>query len=149
MKTIVLILTIVLLAFAGYFAFTNRAAAPLNLPTESEADAGDSFAATVVYSNEGFSPSNVNIKAGETVRFVNTSSGNMWVGADDHPTHTQYDGTSTKEHCADGEETKGTFDQCQAVPAGAYWQYTFDKEGVWAYHNHVKSSFGGTVTVSE
>ncbi|MBU0750417.1 hypothetical protein KKH15_02780 [Patescibacteria group bacterium] len=151
MKSILILIAVVLVALAGYFVFTNRAAAPISPATESEteADSGDSFAATVVYSDEGFSPSNVNLAVGETVRFVNTSSGKMWVGVDDHPTHTKYDGTSTREHCADGKATNGTFDQCEAVPAGAYWQYTFNTEGVWAYHNHVQSSFGGTITVSK
>ncbi len=161
MKPLIAVLVIVLIAIAGYFAFTYKAGAPVQeptatttaetpaAPTEDNVSAGDDqFSATVVYSDAGFSPSNVNVKVGETIRFVNTSGHNMWVGADEHPTHTEYDGTSTRDHCANGEATGGTFDQCQAVPAGSFWEYTFTKAGTWNYHNHARSGNGGTVTVT-
>ena len=162
MKPLIAVIVIILLALAGYLAFTYKAAAPVEnetatttpdtptTPTNEASETGDAaFDATVVYSDAGFSPSNVNIKVGDTVRFVNTSGHNMWVAADEHPTHTEYDGTSTREHCANGQATGGTFDQCQAVPAGSFWEYTFTKAGSWKYHNHARAANTGMVTVSQ
>ena len=71
----------------------------------------------------------------------------MWVGADEHPTHTEYDGTSTREHCSDGQTLGGSFDMCRAAVAGEFWEYTFTKAGTFGYHNHVGASAVGTIVV--
>jgi len=102
---------------------------------------------TVTYTDQGFSPATVNVAVGDTVRFVNQSTGDMWVGADEHPTHTSYDGTATRDHCADGANTNGSFDQCTRTAPGTAWSYTFTKAGSFDYHNHARASAGGTVVV--
>ncbi|MEK7510743.1 MAG: hypothetical protein AAB582_00700 [Patescibacteria group bacterium] len=102
---------------------------------------------TITYSDTGFSPSSVRVAVGDTVTFTNTSSGDMWVGADEHPTHTNYDGTSTREHCADGTNTNGSFDQCVRSAPNTTWSYTFTKAGSFDYHNHARAAHGGTVVV--
>lgn len=111
------------------------------------ATAGTPAVTTVTYTDAGFSPKEVSVAVGGTVRFVNTSTHGMWVGSDDHPGHTKYDGTSTKEHCAEGKNTNGTFDACTALAPGAVYNFTFTKAGSFAYHNHTKSADGGTVVV--
>ena len=148
---------IILFGLAAYAFTANRASAPTDTgmpavngtndttPTEGE-DRGPAFS-VITLTDAGFSPATVTVARGETVRFVNESSRGMWVGADEHPTHTEYDGTSTREHCADGASTNGTFDQCAAVPKGEYWDYTFEKTGTFGFHNHVGSSSTGTVIV--
>ena len=103
--------------------------------------------ASVTYSLAGFSPANVTVKKGEAVMWTNISSGGMWVTGNEHPTHAGYDGTDRKTHCAAG--STASFDQCVASAAGSQWSFTFNKVGVWKYHNHVGESFGGTVTVTE
>ena len=113
---------------------------------ETEEDGGPTFK-VVTLTDNGFSPTSITIARGETIRFVNDSSRNMWVGADEHPTHTEYDGTSTREHCANGMNTGASFDQCTAVAKGAFWDYTFEKSGTFGYHNHVGASNTGTVVV--
>ncbi|MBU1293085.1 hypothetical protein KJ819_03420 [Patescibacteria group bacterium] len=155
-KTTWIVLALILVALVGgYMLFAKQAAAPttgtpvseelppagVGVPTESES------ATIVTYTDEGFSPETVSISIGETVRFTNASSGGMWVGSDDHPTHTNYDGTSTREHCADGETTGGTFDACRAYANGESYDFTFTKAGTFEYHNHVGASKGGTVIV--
>ncbi len=95
---------------------------------------------TVTYTDTGFTPSTITVKQGTKVTFVNNSSKNMWVGVDEHPTHTQYAGTSRQEHCPD---TAGTaFDQCAV---GKTYTFTFNKVGTWEYHNHVGSGTGKIV----
>jgi len=152
-------LVIALIALGAYAFSTNRVAAPSNELTvqedviesteagmENEEDGGPAFA-VVTFTDNGFSPSSVTIARGETVRFINDSSRGMWVGADEHPTHTEYDGTSTREHCANGMNTGNSFDQCSSVAKGEFWDYTFEKTGSFGFHNHVGASNTGTVVV--
>lgn len=97
----------------------------------------------IVYTNaNGFTPDEISIKVGDTVKFVNKSSDRMWVASDIHPTHEIYSDTTLKEHCPD---TAGiAFDQCGA---GDEYSFTFAKAGSWKFHNHARASMGGTITV--
>ncbi len=154
-KTLWIVIALIVLIALGAYALTaNRVAAPQGAVQEGGAAAGsqpamdiDTVAATVTMTDDGFSPATVTVKVGDTVRFLNNSSRGMWVGADDHPTHTSYDGTSTREHCVDGAATGGTFDQCAQAPVGEAWEYTFTKAGTFGYHNHVGASLTGTIVV--
>jgi len=85
----------------------------------------------VTFTDTGFAPSPVTVKAGTIVTFVNESSGNMWVASDPHPTHTLLPG----------------FDELKNVTRGGTYEYTFVKVGTWTYHNHPNSSVKGTVVV--
>ena len=115
-NALIAVVVVVGIALAGYLLFTYKAAAPATdmTATSTPEMSGDMAAEStlVSYTDAGFSPKDVTVSVGETVRFVNTSSNRMWVASDEHPTHTDYDGTSTREHCADGVATNGTFDQC-------------------------------------
>lgn len=113
---------------------------------ESTPAASETSPVTITYDGSRFSPANVTVPVGTTVTWTNQSGGRMWVGSDDHPTHTRYDGTSTGEHCANGAPTgPEVFDQCSAT---ASFSFTFTKPGTWAYHNHANSSARGSVTVT-
>lgn len=101
----------------------------------------------VTYAAAGFSPKEVTVKKGEAVIWTNVSDGGMQVASDSHPTHTGYDGTARKEHCATGAPL--SFDECVTASAGGQWSFTFNKAGTWKYHNHANPLFGGTVTVTE
>jgi len=150
-KLIWIIIAAIILGALGWYAFSgDRAVAPTTeAPAAMDEAAGDEpFAALVTLTDEGFTPETVTVSRGETVRFVNQSARGMWVGSDDHPTHTEYDGTTTREHCADGVNTTGTFDQCASAPAGSFWEYTFEKSGTFGYHNHTGASHTGTVVVN-
>lgn len=111
-------------------------------PPSESAGADSTQATTVRYTSNGFSPESVTISQGETVKFVNETNSDMWVGSDQHPTHTQYAGTSIREHCPDNGDK--AFDQCEN---GEEYSFTFEKTGSWTYHNHSQASDGGTVTV--
>ena len=107
-------------------------------PSESET------AATVRYQNGQFTPQTVTIQSGDVVKFINQGDGDMWVGSDAHPTHTQYAGTTVSEHCQDGDETSRAFDQCSVSDT---YTFTLEQTGEWDYHNHVNASAGGTIVV--
>jgi len=155
--TLIAILVVALVAIGGYFLISNRAAAPTpeepalsveeNMNEQPSADT--EYAALITYTDGGFSPSNTTVRVGDTVRFVNSASRGMWVGADDHPTHTSYDGTATREHCANGSATGSSFDMCRQGAPGEFWEFTFTKAGTFEYHNHAQASDGGSVTVTE
>lgn len=85
----------------------------------------------VTYSNEGFAPKEIDVAVGQTVRFVNESSGNMWVASAVHPSHT----------------VLPEFDEKKSIGNGEVYEFTFTKAGAWEYHNHVKPSAGGKVNV--
>lgn len=164
---IVAIVLALLLAGVGagvYFMMSNQAAPVAETPTlmppvdESgmpaqdatasvEVTAGAQTTTTVTYTDAGFAPAKVFIKNGDAVQFVNKSTHTMWVGVDDHPSHTKYDGTSTKEHCAAGKNLNGSFDQCVGSSPGTTYTYTFTKTGTFDYHNHTASKDGGSVVV--
>lgn len=120
---------------------SEQASLPQNGSSVVEPGSGQ---VTITFTDNGFSPNTVTIKKGESVTWVNQSSEGMWVASAAHPTHVVYSGTSLNEHCPD---TSGTaFDQCGA---GNSYTFTFEKAGVWGYHNHVDARKTGTITVTE
>ena len=101
---------------------------------------------TVVYTDQGFSPSSVTVPLGTAVTFVNRSAGGMWVASAMHPTHIVYGGTSLDQHCPD--TTNSAFDECTASAPGSSFSFTFNKEGAWKYHDHADASQTGIVIVT-
>jgi plastocyanin len=121
----------------------NDAAVPEDIAAAST-DGAPVSAYTVRYGADGFSPATVTVPLGTTVTFVDQSGRSMWVASDEHPSHTQYAGTSRGAHCADGQPSATAFDQCAA---GQTYTFTFTKKGTWGYHNHVSAQHKGTVVV--
>ena len=112
--------------------------------TSAPADNSNRGENTIVYTGSGFQPSTLTIQQGETATWVNEGDGPMWVASNVHPYHTQYAGTSLREHCSNGDQTSAAFDQCST---GESFSFTFEKTGEWSYHNHVASG-GGTIIVN-
>lgn len=156
MNKILIIAVIIIVLVGGYFLLFNKSSTPaadniasplsmssvttnpkasgvsaeLGVKTETGA-VNTAKKVTVNYTNSGFSPSTITIKKGDTVVFVNQSSGSMWVASNPHPTHTDYP----------------AFDEKAAVSSGSSWSFTFDKTGSWGYHNHKDPSSLGTIVV--
>ncbi len=93
----------------------------------------------VTYTDAGFSPKEVKIKAGETVVFKNESSKSMWPASAMHPTHAVYPTT--------GGCLGSTFDACKGLLPGESWSFKFDIAGNWKYHDHLTPTFFGAVEV--
>lgn len=98
---------------------------------------------TISYTDSGFSPSTLNISAGTMVKFVNNSSLPVWPASAMHPTHKEYPGSDIVK-CVTGEII---FDACRGIAPGESWSFTFDIKGAWKYHDHLKASNFGTITV--
>jgi plastocyanin len=90
-------------------------------------------AAEVVYKDGTFSPARVEVKVGESVRFLNGSTRPVWPAANIHPTHQTYPG----------------FDPKKPVAPGDSWVFTFDRAGYWRYHNHLNSEQVGLVVAQQ
>lgn len=94
---------------------------------------GNSTMATIRYTNEGYVPANITVKAGTMVMFVNESDQDMWVASNGHPAHLDLP----------------TFDQFEFSAKGSQYVYTFDQVGAWKYHDHIAPIYGGIITVTE
>lgn len=144
------IVFILIIIGLGWYVFTTpktdgvTQATPAIGGTVPEMVVADSV--TVTYSDSGYSPQAITVAEGETVTWVNESSKKMWVASAMHPTHTMYDGTSLKEHCA--SDATDSFDACQEVNQGETYSFTFEKAGEWKYHDHIDASKYGSVTVT-
>lgn len=147
------VVVLVVVAGVGWYWYVNNNSVTMTPTDQTNTTPNDTPQATtttqvshvtVNYTNQGFSPSSVNIPNGGTVTFVNQSSESMWVASNPHPVHTGYDGTSASQHCAAGYSGAAPFDQCTA---GNSFTFTFNKSGTWGYHNHADHAMTGTVLV--
>lgn len=84
--------------------------------------------------DEGFVPSLLIVKSGDSLTWVNKSSKKVQVGSDNHPTHT-----------LNSELTNGQFTIELAPEESA--TVTLTKTGNWGYHDHLTPSTKGTVSV--
>lgn len=100
---------------------------------------------TVTYTDSGYSPSGVTISAGDTINFVNNSSGGMWTASAIHPTHTVYPGSGIAK-CSTAQEGE-IFDACEGTNGGDSWSFTFNEQGSWNYHNHLQVNHTGAIIV--
>ena len=82
---------------------------------------------------DGFSPDSLIVQQGTIVEFINSKGGPSWPASDPHPIHTNY----------------SAFDPEQPINSGDSWSYTFDKVGVWGFHDHLSPYFTGKITVVE
>lgn len=85
----------------------------------------------VTFTNDGFSPKQIEVRAGQIVRFVNNSSLGMWVASNYHPTNDIY----------------SELNQGRTVGKGGFYDFAFTRVGAWGYHNHVAPSKSGIVIV--
>lgn len=86
---------------------------------------------TVSYKGGVFSPTNLRIHAGDTVRFKNEAFFGIRIISDPHTTHNQLPG----------------LDSVGDIPQGSYFSYTFSEKGIFGYHNENKPEESGTIIV--
>jgi plastocyanin len=99
--------------------------------------------AVVAYNDGSFSPRKVTIVKGGTVRFVNLSSkDDMWIASDLHPIHNGYP-TRDSKNCSGY-----AFNQCKAVGKSGYYEFTFERQGTFGFHNEIDPSITGKVEVN-
>ena len=87
----------------------------------------------VELSNDGYSPKDLTIQKGETVKFTTTRDKHFWPASSLHPSHRIYP----------------DFDPQEAIAAEESWSFTFKKVGNWRYHDHISPYFTGEIEVRE
>lgn len=116
---ICLCLGVVVYAGIYYFFFAKKS---YSQPTQVQSKA--------TLTSDGFSPSNLTIRAGSSVTWTNKSGKIATVDSGPHPLHTVYSPLNL-----------GSFAD------GSTLTLTFDKPGTYGYHNHLNPSEGGTIIV--
>jgi plastocyanin len=97
---------------------------------QSVSNTNQTTAATIVFTNDGFSPQELEVKVGATVAVKNESSQNVQFSSDDHPTHRLNQGMNLR-----------------VLAPGESGMFIADKIGSWGFHDHINDSFTGTLIV--
>ena len=93
------------------------------------------FQALVSYTDSGFEPRTVTIKAGQSIRFTNNSS---------HPLRV----ARTQVAAAETTDCQpGSFDSCAALKPQEFWEFIFAKPGVVRFENVSDPTKTGTINV--
>jgi plastocyanin len=123
--------TIVMQSASSTPVATSTKPAPTKTPVATTTPSTSS-SLTVTFTDKGFAPASLTIKKGQTVTFINNSSGKMWVAANPFPTSSEYP----------------AFNEKSGVATGSSWSFTFDKTGTWFYHNHYSPAQGAKIVVN-
>ncbi len=99
--------------------------------------------ATITLTDDGFRPTEVTVRRGEAVRWVNDSGAEMWPASAVHPTHSIYPQKSANDCLG------SSFDACRRIPRGGTWEFTFTYAGDWKFHDHVQPANTGIVHVTQ
>ncbi len=86
---------------------------------------------TISYKAGVFSPTNLKIHSGDTVRFRNDGIFSIRVVSDPHPEHNNLVG----------------FDSIGDIPQGSNFSFTFAAKGIFGYHNEKNLKEVGTIIV--
>ncbi len=119
---------------------TRQTPAPPSAQVLQQLAQNPTFQYLISYTDKGFQPNVLKIKEGQTVRFTNNSTQSLWVASIGSASSQIYPGTST---CGGS-----TFDSCETLKPGDFWEFTFTTPGTWSFQNNVDKTYGGTITVS-
>ncbi|MBC7746668.1 cupredoxin domain-containing protein [Pedobacter sp.] len=89
-------------------------------------------AATITYTDTGFTPGTITVNKGDTVTVTNTSSSSVKFSSDDHPTH-----------LLNPEVNQETLNPSKSQT------FTVSQVGTFGYHNHLNDSQGGQIIVTD
>lgn len=144
-KAIIAIVAVIIIGGGGYLIFHKNsdkdskksdsqtsqspATASDNSP-QASTNTNNQAAATITYSDSGFSPASLTVKTGDTVAIKNTSSRSVQFDSDPHPDHT------------DDEELN-----VGIVSPGQTATFKVEKTGSHGYHNHLNPGDTGTIVV--
>jgi plastocyanin len=95
-------------------------------------ETGQETAATITATEDGFTPSTVTIKKGQSIKVVNNSSSSIEFSSADHPTHLQDPELNMSE-----------------LNPGESGTITPDNVGTHGYHDHLHSTHTGKIVVTE
>ena len=123
-----LLIIIMLVMLAGAVTIlSNPEDLTSQIPTITPSESRQPRIYTVSYKGGVFSPTNLRIHAGDTVRFKNEGFFGVRV-------------------ITDNNQLPG-FDSVGNIPQSSYFSYTFAEKGIFGYHNNDKPDEQGTIIV--
>lgn len=152
MNKLILIIAIVVIAGAAVYIMRGGLPEAANTPaadtspsgpasppaegTESQEGAETALPAAaeevvIRYTDAGYAPRTVTIKAGAKVTFMNESSMPMWPASAVHPTHL----------------ILPEFDAKTGIALKGSYSFVFEKPGSWKFHDHLKPTHFGEIVV--
>lgn len=87
--------------------------------------------AAISLTNDGFTPNSLEVSKGTKVVWTNNASSSAQVSSDPHPLHTDFP----------------EFGAGPAIQTGQTFEFTFNKEMAFKYHDHLNLSSTGTIIV--
>jgi len=137
-KILGLIVVVLILAGLGWYFYSAQYQAastiippPRPLPTPAPAPSSGASETVIEMSASGFSPAEVTIKAGDTVKFVNKDTKNHRPASGVHPAHQLCPG----------------FDSLEAVEPGESYSFTFNEKKECPMHDHLNPTLRGKIIV--
>ncbi len=142
--TVVVVVVLSVMTLAKYnqtpAVQTMKESTPLAPPPMTEyivqaLEKSQGFQHLVSYSDNGFEPTELDIKKGDIVRFSNNSSHDLWVAT--------VVADSGRLYPAGVQETCGqsAFDSCVSMKPFEFWEFKFDVVGEWSYRNNASERF--------
>lgn len=110
---------------------------PVNKNTQTEINQKETTGSnlnkiTISIYDDGFSPSNTTINAGDSIVFINNGKNTHWPASNNHPSHEIYP----------------EFDPKRPITPGSSWEFQFNKSGSWKMHDHLSPRLNGIITVN-
>ena len=133
-KSVTIGVVIVLVIGGGYLLLNKdsvyKSSGNSNGSTIVKTNTDVKVAATIIYSNNGFSPGTTSVKAGDVVAVSNTSTSDLQMQSNPHPAHTD-----------DTDLNVGL------VSTGKTKNFTVTKTGTFGFHNHLNPSDTAKITI--
>lgn len=110
---------------------TGEAPAPeFTADVAARVAASKGFQALASYTDRGFEPVTITIQVGETVRFTNNSSSDLWVAASGEKLYSR-----TYSVCGSSD-----LDSCAGIKPMDFYEFTFTEAGEWEVTNNLDKS---------
>lgn len=122
-----LLAALALMVFTGSVLYFNKDTT-IKQPANIGNRTGQSRIYSVFYTSGVFSPTNLQINVGDTVRFSNESILSVRIKADE-------------------DSNLPGFDSISEIPPQGAFSYTFTERGIFDYHNERKQEQKGTIIV--
>ena len=122
-----LIIVMLMLLAGAVTVLSNPGELASQIPTVTPEESREPRIYTVSYQGGVFSPTNLRIHSGDTVRFKN-------------------DGFFGVRIITDNNQLPG-FDSVGDIPQSSYFSYTFAEKGIFGYHNNDKLNEQGSIIV--
>jgi len=135
---LVVIIVLALLVVLGTVYYLNSGDTVVSVGEKTEGN-------IVRITSEGFVPSDLIIKVGDSVTWINEDANPHWPATVIHPTHLAYPGSDARK-CGTTED-KNIFDACGGLSQGQQFSFEFNYKGRWPYHDHYYPERVGVIIV--